>query len=46
MAGAMIIMLDLVFDLVLNRVHTMTHVASPSVDRANSPVHGVYHARG
>jgi hypothetical protein len=39
-------MLDLVFDLVLNRVHTMTHVASPSVDRANSPVRGVYHARG
>ena len=45
-AAAMLVMLDLVLDLVLNRVHTVTHVASPSVDRANSPIRGVYHARG
>ena len=35
-ATAMLVMLDLVLDLMLNRMHTVTHVASPSVDRANS----------
>src|SRR3954447_20888259 len=35
-AAAMLVMLKLVLDLVLNRVHTVTHVASPPVDRANS----------
>src|SRR3954469_11578754 len=29
-AAATLVMLKLVFDLVLNRVHTVTHVASPS----------------
>ena len=34
----LVVMLDLVLDLVLHRVHAVAHVASPSVCRTCSPM--------
>ena len=43
-AAAVLVMLELVLDLVLHRVHTLAHLASP-VARISEP-DAVYHARG
>ena len=47
-AAAVLVMLDLVFDFVLHRMHTVAHVRIPhQSDVLMSPLAGaVYHARG